>query len=767
MTEKATFTIGFVGDTGGFQEIDAAVEHTAEIVLHFNQRIVDSYQIIEESQKAFAERIRETGNELSTFNNSDNVIKKQPLPIPLGPLPADNEELFREVEEVTKISIDGLVKALELLKKAEPFINFYLRNASQLNIAFHAIGISIAAIFTILAAPFVGASVGSILILLTALATAFFVIHGGIEQLGKISDFVFKQLKSNLMLTEEEAQNFADRLKEAVESQPDTFPDLPPFEQKVILSPELPPEQQEEFLRENEQLLDGDLGGLLEEKSSEFGKTTSDGILNGIQVAFAGGFDLLGALFPEAQAAELGNEIQQTVENIEVPEIPLDLKLDLNEIEKALPPELLKRLNEAEVISPELDREIQEAARKYLELTGQIEKGTEAQSEFAANTGNTAEEVENLGGELQGAGGAADDFGEKTKNASVVLTGLEVFAADVAANINNSFADLIFNSLKGNFDSLGDLWRNTLDSMLEALSQFLATVISNPIRLSLESFLTGGESGQGLLSGITGLGGSLGLGSSGLFGASGSFTALGALFTGNSAVGFGTTLLGAIPAIGAIAAAAAIAIPIISNLLKKSPRLDLDFDQLRDDAGKSLGVAAQVFQFLDEDVFNNEIFSRSVSRKAGLGLGSELPNVIREAIEGQILAIQDIINQLPAELSAQLNDALLNTSVDIESKVKGDRLLEFDETKKIAEKFQQFIEGDLQARFIFSIREFFVGAFESLGVLSDSAQSFVDQQFEEFQNLSGREENVVSLEEVRREKSKNIGYFEEEFRLAA
>jgi hypothetical protein len=155
-----------------------------------------------------------------------------------------------------------------------------------------------------------------------------------------------------------------------------------------------------------------------------------------------------------------------------------------------------------------------------------------------------------------------------------------------------------------------------------------------------------------------------------------------------------------------------------------------------------------------------------------LGLGSELPNVIREAIEGQIFAIQDIINQLPSELAAQLNDALLNTAVDIESTVKGDRLLEFDETKKNAEKFQQFIEGDLQTRFIFSIREFFVGAFESLGVLSDSAQSFIDEQFEEFQNLSGREARaeavVLRLDVARMEKKKVYTEFpKSEYSLAA
>lgn len=442
-------------------------------------------------------------------------------------------------------------------------------------------------------------------------------------------------------------------------------------------------------------------------------------------------------------------------------ELKVDFSFDPN-----LNPNLQDTIDNTQELNDELERGngiIEEQSSNFSIYDGAIAMangglvtGAGVQNEYAQKVGDTAEQVEDLGNKLEGTGGAADDFGKKTKNASVVLTGLEVFAADVAANINDSFADLIFSGLKGNFDSLGDLWKNTLDSMLETLVQFLATVISNPIRLSLEAFLGGGSSGGG--GGVGGILGNLG-------GLGGSFKSLGSLFgigksiggfssadpiggiiaadlnevLGFSGQGFFSTLGSAIPAIGAIASVVATAIPIIGNLLKKSPRLDLDFDQLRDDAGKSLGVAAQVFQFLDEDVFNNEIFNRSVSRQAGLGLGDQLPDVIREAIEGQIFAIQDIINQLPSELAVQLNDALLNTSVDIESEIKGDRLLEFDETKKIAEKFQQFIEGDLQARFIFSIREFFVGAFESLGVLGDSAQSFVDQQFEEFQNLSGRE----------------------------
>ena len=273
-------------------------------------------------------------------------------------------------------------------------------------------------------------------------------------------------------------------------------------------------------------------------------------------------------------------------------------------------------------------------------------------------------------------------FVDTSEIAKESLDSIGVFASDIAANINDSFADLIFNGLKGNFDNLGELWDSTLDSMLDAVSQFAATLISNPIRIGIESVLSGFSGGgpigvkDGQEAGITNfLGAGLGGGISTILSKAG-------LFAAETIPLVGTIINGAI-------ALAITGIAVIKGLLDKSPRLDLDFDQIRDDAGKSLGVAAQVFQFLDEDVFNNEIFSRSVSRQAGLGLGSELPNVIREAIEGQIFAIQDIINQLPAELSAQLNDALLNTSVDIESKIKGDRLLEFDEKTQ----FGELVEG--------------------------------------------------------------------------
>ncbi len=51
------------------------------------------------------------------------------------------------------------------------------------------------------------------------------------------------------------------------------------------------------------------------------------------------------------------------------------------------------------------------------------------------------------------------------------------------------------------------------------------------------------------------------------------------------------------------------------------------------------------------------------------------------------------------------------------------------------------LKAELQARFLFAIRDFFVGAFESLGVLGSAAQDFIDGEFEKFQGLS-REERI-------------------------
>lgn len=343
--------------------------------------------------------------------------------------------------------------------------------------------------------------------------------------------------------------------------------------------------------------------------------------------------------------------------------------------------------------------------------------------------------------------GSLTDGSNKAKEE---LDSLGTFAGNIATNIAESFSDVIFDGLTNQFDGIGDLWDGLLDSMKRSLADFAAAILTNPIRISLEASLKGNSAGGGggLFSGIGDLlspvgdlfkdGGPLGaIGD--LFKEGGIFGSIGGLFAEGGPLGFIGSIGSFLGPIGAaVSAIASIAIPLISaigDIFKKKPRLDIDFDTFRDNVGKSTGEAAKVMDFLNNEAFD-EIFNLSVSRKAGLGVGGAegIKELIQAAISAQIEVIQDIINKLPSDLAKTLNESLLNTAVDIETKVKGDRLLEFDESKKIAEKFQQFIEGDLQARFVASIGSFFEGAFESLGVMSEGAQGMVDDFLE---NIKG------------------------------
>lgn len=369
------------------------------------------------------------------------------------------------------------------------------------------------------------------------------------------------------------------------------------------------------------------------------------------------------------------------------------------------------------------------------ELLGQVDKVEKLRLALAKLEGleNLFEFLEDINlGRLFG-----QTFVDGVEEAEDELTSLEVFAADVAANINDGFADAL-TTLAFDFENFGDAVDRVFQDIANSLFQLISTFITNPLRIKIETLLSGDAGSLSLGDKITGgvgiggailgaIGSQIGGAGGGILSSIGQGAILGA--TGFALAGpIGAVIGGIVGLIGVVAS--------IIDAFKKTPRLDLDFDQFRDDAGKSLGIAAEVADFLDSEIFNNEIFNRSVSRQAGLGLRGDLPNVIREAIEGQIRLIQDIINRLPSDMAQLLNDQLLQTAVDIESKVKGDRLLEFDETKDIQEKFQDFINGDLQARFTFAIREFFVNAFESLGAIPDAARAFVEQEFETFQGLN-------------------------------
>lgn len=353
-----------------------------------------------------------------------------------------------------------------------------------------------------------------------------------------------------------------------------------------------------------------------------------------------------------------------------------------------------------------------------------------------------------------------DELTEGSEKGKEAVDSLGEFIGDVASNISSTIADMLTAAFTGNFDDIKRSWKDMLKNMLNIFFQFVAAIITNPIRIALDASLKGGGGGAGnVLGGIRdaiggifgGLGKSFGaLGS--LFGIGGGMAlspalAIGEAFTpfglGTMTAGFGATLSAALPAIGAIISAAMIAIPLIIDAFKKTPRLDIDFDSVKTETGKR---AAIIGELLDEEFFKDVIAKISVKRKAGLGIGGDdaIKDAIYEVIKASIESIQSIIAKLPENLFKQLNEMLLNAEVDTSTVIGGERLLEFDaKGKKIAEKWKAFIEGELPAKVFASIKDsFFEPAFEALGVASDAAKKITDDYLEKLKGASSREERA-------------------------
>lgn len=360
-----------------------------------------------------------------------------------------------------------------------------------------------------------------------------------------------------------------------------------------------------------------------------------------------------------------------------------------------------------------------------------------------------------LGGQL------AEGFKEGADAAEDELDSLGVFAATVAANINTAFADTL-TELIFDFENFGDSIKNVLRSILNAFFQMIATIATNPIRLGLEASLSGGSgAGAGVAGGAGGLGSSIlgGLGGAGgLFGASGSFTALGSVLGfGSSTVGFAATLGAAIPAIGIILAAVAIAIPLIMSLLKKSPKIDIDIGVLkREIDGEMVKRGANVQEFLDALDAPNSDLAKEIVRfstvQGGVGLKGKAREKVRLAIltviGGSIEAIQLIIAKLPEEMFLALSESLLSAEIDIENFKGGDKLLEFDKKgKKVMQDLMDFISGTLPARFFASLSEsFFVPMLETLGVTSEGAQELMDDFVESLKGASPEAAKILGEE---------------------
>ena len=353
------------------------------------------------------------------------------------------------------------------------------------------------------------------------------------------------------------------------------------------------------------------------------------------------------------------------------------------------------------------------------------------------------------------------------------------FFADTLSQMSQNFSDLFFNVLTGKFDDLKDLAKQAFEAILRSFLDLVSAIATRQIVLSIGGLfgLKGEQQGGGnpVQAGQKAIG--AGTNIAGLFGSGGAFATLGAglglsssaAFT--TAAGGGAALLGtgsfaaggsvgaslaetaatpgllatagaAITIIGAALAAAALVVTLILPLLKKTPHFAFKFESIKTDIGER---AALVKEFLDPELFSDEIF-KTLSSHGGGGAFSgkerdKLKDAIQKAIADTIQSIQDIINKLPADMAAILNDALLNTAVDMESKIGRSNLLGFDAkgAKNIQDKLEKFLQGDLQGRFLESIRSFFQEAFVALGALPEKAQAVIDEQFAAFQKAGSPE----------------------------
>ncbi len=341
---------------------------------------------------------------------------------------------------------------------------------------------------------------------------------------------------------------------------------------------------------------------------------------------------------------------------------------------------------------------------------------------------------------------------------------MENFWADTMSQMRNSASSLFFDVMTGKFSDLGQLAEGTFRGILRTASHYFGQLATQRLALNIVPNVGGaggaGAAGAGgLISRIPGFAPGERFGGSGLLnsgtanflgGAFGVYNIASSLFSGDIAGGVGAGIGGgigagigsAIPGLGTLVGfgiGSAIG-KLIGGFFKKKPRLDIDID--------TLVPGSDVFAV--DDILRQG-FAAAIkigSRKTGVDYG-QLREAIGEALRGTIGGIRDIIERLPEEVQTTLDELLLKTAVDTREHFGRDRLLEFDvKGKKIKEELEKFLGGELQSRFLFSIRDFFEGAFAQLGVLPDRAREFVDEQFERFKAAGSREERAAIGQEL-------------------
>ena len=465
------------------------------------------------------------------------------------------------------------------------------------------------------------------------------------------------------------------------------------------------------------------------------------------------------------EAEEQAKKAEEALKKFE--DLELDLELDLLGDSEKLKRELQGRLEEIQRLGEEAgvtqERIVQAQEKEILRSAEAITKAlNQEEIERLKNSDSFFDQMK---------GGFAEFASQVESNGELISQ----FFANTLSKMSQNFSDLFYNVLTGKFDNLQDLAKQAFEAILRAFLDMVAAIATRQIVISIGGMFglgkgsqaAGGGSGGPLDLAQQGIG--VAGSSAGLFGAGGAFSTFGAGITGGMAAvpgataagatassltagavastptavvpGFMATAGAAITIVGAALAVAGLAYTIIAPFLKKTPRLDIEFDEVKNDIEERAAVVAE---FLDPQFFMDNIGRISVKR-GGVGIGAggsnQILELIRERIEETIEGIQDIIAKLPTDMFKSLNETLLGAEIDIDTEIAGERLLEFDaKGKKIAEKFQAFIEGELPAKFFASIREsFFDPAFQALGVSAEGTQALIDDFMAKMEAAGSRE----------------------------
>lgn len=319
------------------------------------------------------------------------------------------------------------------------------------------------------------------------------------------------------------------------------------------------------------------------------------------------------------------------------------------------------------------------------------------------------------------------------------------FNADFFSSIRDGFTDTIFGAITGELGNLGDIWDATLDTLLKSFIEFVVQMgIQTVILNNTLGSVGGGTIAGGIVSpvGGGGLGGLLsGIGSIFGFGGGGGGGLPGeATLTGANAGGLISSISSVLTPVAIIGSIVASIVPIISNLFKKKPRLDIELFELgnlNEVAEATAVTVADLVQVATDEGFAEGAIA--IKGKGGKGAfsGKEADafrKAYREALNVGIGNIQAIVNKLPVELAEKLNNEFLNSAIGFSE--AGDRLIfEFDKSAKkaeqVLEEFEAFVGGGIQADLVAGLDTFFITLLESIGVSSGNATRFINDRIAE------------------------------------